>query len=520
MKIKQLIKLAIVALAFPGVALVRSTAHAQTCVPPPSGMVSWYPGDGNANDIQGGNNGTLQNGATFAPGKVGQAFSFDGVDDEVVVPHNANQNTGSQITIDAWVSRNTFGHGWSIVNKRSSSNIGGYTFETTHSPFAPDNGLQWVIMIGGTFRSLQTPANVLTIGTFQHVAATYDGAMMRIYVDGVEKANMAVSGAIDAVSDPLVIGRNVVNTFDDWNGLIDEVELFNRALSQAEIQAIFDAGSAGKCKPAADLLNISTRLNVQTGDNVLIGGFIITGTDPKKVIVRGIGPSLSLVGVTGVLADPPHELHEPDGTVVTNDNWKDTQEQEIIDTTIPPTNDLESAIVATLDPGAYTVILAGKNDGTGIGLVEAYDLDQAAASQLANISTRGFVETGDNVMVGGFILGGGGGGNSTIVVRGIGPSLTAGGVAGALQDPTLELHDSNGAIIASNDNWMDSPDKQTIIDDGLAPTNDLESALLATLAPGAYTAIVSGVISVIIPPAPVTINDVTGVALVEVYNLQ
>jgi hypothetical protein len=267
------------------------------------------------------------------------------------------------------------------------------------------------------------------------------------------------------------------------------------------------AGTAPPPTPTT-LLNISTRLNVQTGDNVLIGGFIITGTSPKKVIARGIGPSLSLGGVQGVLADPTLELHEPDGTVVTNDNWKDTQEQEIIDTTIPPTNDLESAIVATLDPGAYTVILAGKNNGTGIGLVEAYDLDQTVDSQLANISTRGFVETGDNVMIGGFILGGGGGGNSTIVVRGIGPSLTTGGVAGALQDPTLELHDSNGAIIASNDDWMDSPDKQTIIDDGLAPTNDKESALLATLAPGAYTAIVRGV------------NDTTGVALVEAYNLQ
>jgi pimeloyl-ACP methyl ester carboxylesterase len=254
----------------------------------------------------------------------------------------------------------------------------------------------------------------------------------------------------------------------------------------------------------SNLLNISTRLNVQTGDNVLIGGFIITGTDPKRVIVRGIGPSL---GLQGVLADPTLELHEPDGTVVTNDNWRDTQEQEIIDTTIPPTNDLESAIVATLNPGPYTVIVAGKNGGTGIGVVEAYDLDQAANSQLANISTRGFVETSDNVMIGGFIIGGGGGGNSTIVVRGIGPSLTAGGVAGALQDPTLELHDSNGAIIASNDDWMDSADKQAIIDDGLAPTNDKESALLATLAPGAYTAIVGGV------------NNTTGVGLVEAYNL-
>ena len=254
-------------------------------------------------------------------------------------------------------------------------------------------------------------------------------------------------------------------------------------------------------------LNISTRLNVQTGDNALIGGFIITGTDPKEVIVRGIGPSLGVVGVLDFLADPVLELHKSDGTVVTNDNWKDTQQTEITATGFAPGSDLESAILATLDPGIYTAILRGKNDGTGVGLVEAYDLDQAADSTLANISTRGLVETGDNVMIGGFILGGGGGGASTVVVRAIGPSLSGLGVANALQDPNLELHDSEGLMIAANDNWMDGPDQQTISDDGLAPADNAESALLATLAPGAYTAIVSGV------------GDTTGVGLVEVYNL-
>src|SRR5262249_40662339 len=138
-------------------------------------------------------------------------------------------------------------------------------------------------------------------------------------------------------------------------------------------------------------------------DNVLIGGFIVTGTEAKKVILRAIGPSLPFMND---LADPTIELHEPDGSVITNDNWRDDQEQEIIDSTVPPTNNLESAIVATLAPGPYTAVVAGKNGGTGIGLVEVYDLDQAADSQLANISTRGFVDTGDNVMIGGFIVGG------------------------------------------------------------------------------------------------------------------
>ena len=256
--------------------------------------------------------------------------------------------------------------------------------------------------------------------------------------------------------------------------------------------------------PQPKLLNISTRLDVQTGDNVLIGGFIITGTQTKKVIVRGIGPSLGAKGVSGALADTVLELHEPGGTVITNDNWKDTQEAEIVATTVPPSNDLESAIVATLDPGAYTAIVSGKNGGTGIALVEAYDLDNTVDSQLANISTRGFVEPGDNVMIGGFIVGGE---TSSVALRAIGPSLSGAGVNDALADPFLELHDSDGAVVASNDNWQDSPDKQVFIDNGIAPTNDKESIVLGVLAPGGYTAIVSGV------------NGGTGVGLVEAYNL-
>ena len=257
----------------------------------------------------------------------------------------------------------------------------------------------------------------------------------------------------------------------------------------------------------SNLLNISTRLNVLDGDNVLIGGFIVTGTDPKQVLVRGIGPSLEAFGIDGALADPVLELHLADGSVVTNDNWKATQQSAIAATGLAPTDDLESAILVTLDPGLYSAVLRGSNGGTGVGLVEAYDLDQAAASTLANISTRGFVNTGDSVMIGGFIIDGGGGGASTVVVRAIGPSLTDFGVANALQDPTLELHDSDGATIASNDNWKDGPDQQTISADSLAPTKDSESALLAILVPGAYTAIVRGA------------GDTTGVGLVEAYNL-
>ena len=192
------------------------------------------------------------------------------------------------------------------------------------------------------------------------------------------------------------------------------------------------------------LQNISTRLRVLTGDNVGIGGFIIPGPDPKRVIVRGIGPSLNAFGVPDVLADPTLELHDGAGTLIaTNDNWKSDQQAEIEATMLEPTNDLESVILATLsaDGAGYTAILKGKNGATGVGLVEVYDLDAAANSKLANISTRGFVDTGDNAMIGGFILGGG---TADVIVRAIGPSLTAFGVAGALQDPTLELTTVSG----------------------------------------------------------------------------
>ena len=197
------------------------------------------------------------------------------------------------------------------------------------------------------------------------------------------------------------------------------------------------------------LLNISTRMQVLTDDNVLIGGFIVTGISPKKVIVRAIGPSLTAFGVPGALADPTLDLNAPDGSVTTNDDWKESQQAEIEATGLQPTNDLESAILQTLAPGAYTAIVRGKSGTTGVGLVEAYDLDQPADSKLANISTRGFIDTGDNVMIGGFIIGPDGLGDATVLVRAIGPSLENFGVANALQDPVLELHGGDGDTITT-----------------------------------------------------------------------
>jgi hypothetical protein len=248
-------------------------------------------------------------------------------------------------------------------------------------------------------------------------------------------------------------------------------------------------------------------LDVETGDNVMIGGFIVTGTQPKKVIVRAIGPSLN---VAGKLENPTLDLNGPGGLIASNDDWRSTQEAEIIASGVPPTNDLESAIVATLPANStgYTAIVRGVDNSTGIALVEAYDLDSTVDSKLANISTRGLVQTADNVMIGGFIVLGPNPQN--VIVRAIGPSL-ANTVAGTLADPMLELHDSNGTLLAMNDNWQDSPDKQAIIDSGVPPANNLESAIVATLPSSingiGYTAIVSGV------------NGTTGVALVEVYAL-
>jgi uncharacterized protein YkwD len=251
----------------------------------------------------------------------------------------------------------------------------------------------------------------------------------------------------------------------------------------------------------ARLANISTRAVVGTGANVLIGGFIVTGTQSKKVIVRGIGPSLPL---PGKLLDPMIELHDPSGAVIAaNDNWgQNANSAEIVDSGVAPTNPSESAILMSLAPGSYTAVLSGVNQTTGTAVVEVYDLDGAADSKLANISTRAFVQGGDNVLIGGLIVVGQSA--ADVIVRAIGPSLT---VPGAMADPTLELRDANGILLASNDNWR-STQQTAIIATGVAPTRDAEAAIVTTFSPGSFTAIVRGA------------NGTTGVAVVEVYQLE
>ena len=256
-------------------------------------------------------------------------------------------------------------------------------------------------------------------------------------------------------------------------------------------------------------MNISIRARVETGDNVLISGFIISGSAAKKVMIRAIGPSLSQYGLSDVLADPTLELHDGNGELLqSNDNWQDdpSQASQISASGLAPSSNLESAIIATLQPGNYTAIVRGKNSGQGIALAEVYDLDPAADSQLGNISGRSYVQTNDDVMIGGFIIGNNIGATK-VIIRAIGPSLAQSGLSNVLADPTLELRDGNGALLQSNDNWQDDPDQAARISAAnLAPSNSLESAIWESLAPGNYTAIVREK------------NNGVGIGLVEVYS--
>lgn len=254
--------------------------------------------------------------------------------------------------------------------------------------------------------------------------------------------------------------------------------------------------------PPHSLLNVSTRMRAEAGDNALIGGFIIDGQEPKQVAVRAMGPSLP---VAGKLADPVLQLFDAAGTLVAqNDNWN-SHRADVLATGIPPSDEHEAVISATLPPGSYTGVVRGVNNSAGVALIEAYDLSNASNSKLANISTRGKVDAGDNVMIGGFILGGDE--VTNVVVRAIGPSLAGFGVPGTLDDPMLEVHDGNGVTIAQNDDWRSSQEQQ-LIDAGLPLADDRESAVVLALPPGPYTAIVRGK------------SDGAGVALVEVYNLE
>jgi hypothetical protein len=316
----------------------------------------------------------------------------------------------------------------------------------------------------------------------------------------------------DAMSDEQAANYTLQNIFgpvDFWNSATQPESSTQTYVSQGDPWDPDTQLLSLPARPGArpQLLNISTRLVIGTGNNVGIGGFIIMGTVPKKVILRAIGPSLGASGLTNVLTNPVLELHggAGDHLIATNDNWQDDAESaaQLAAAGMAPANDYEAALVATLPPGQYTAVIGGKKTGaTGAALVEIYDADLAADSQLANISTLGFVGTGDDVLIGGLMIGNGA---AKTVVRALGPTLPQFGVANAIGDPILELHDANGGV-TTNDDWAAGANHD-LIPVSLQPRDARESAIYATLAPGAYTAIVRGKAAA------------TGVAVVEAYNL-
>jgi hypothetical protein len=276
-------------------------------------------------------------------------------------------------------------------------------------------------------------------------------------------------------------------------------------------KSIYDNGPAYlSAIPAPNLMNLSTGAFVGTGNNVVIGGFIIQGSQPATVVLRGIGNSLPAFGITNALKDPVIELHNAGGgTIASSDDWiDDSNASTIASYHLDPSNSQESALLATLNPGNYTVVVRSFDNGdgnlTGTALVELYDL-HTTGGRAGNISTRGPVMTGDQVLIGGFIVGGSQ--TKEVAVRAIGPSLAAVGVSGSLSDPTVELRDASGNLLDSNNDWGTHPKAAQIQAEGLAPTQAAESALQITLQPGSYTAIVRGV------------NGATGIGLVEIYDL-
>ncbi len=332
-------------------------------------------------------------------------------------------------------------------------------------------------------------------------------------INGVGRSRIArlnTTGSVDTTFDP---GFGCLGSLTNDATQVRSIalQLFGRVLAggvftsydnslRNNIVRLFDG--------SASFQNLSSRAHVFTGEQILIIGFIIEGSENKMVLIRGLGPSLAASAVPSPLANPTLSLYDhARALVATNDNWKDTQQPQIQATGLAPSNDFESAILATLSPGAYTAFLQGKGATTGIGLAEIYDVDPSVNAQATNLSGRGFVGFGDDVLIGGIIVGGPTGSMQRVLIRALGPSLGSAGVASPLANPTLSLRDANGNVIANNDNWQDSQPAD-VAATGLAPPNTKESAILMLLAPGKYTAIVTGK------------NGNTGVGLIEFYSLR
>jgi len=320
-------------------------------------------------------------------------------------------------------------------------------------------------------------------------------------LSGILSAQLRYAGT-DSVGG-VALNRWVLRTFTQtqFNDILVRWVSFQGSPSSYVAAWSFHRISASRAI-GGTLANLSSRALVLTGDNVAIAGFIINGSGTKQVLIRGIGPSV--LGLT--LADPTLELRDGAGTLLlSNNDWRETQETQIQATGLQPGNDRESAILATLSPGNYSAVFAGNKDGTGLGVVEIYGLSGSA--QLANISTRASVGTGNNVLIAGMIVQAVTSGPK-VAIRALGPSLTQYGISGAMQDPTLELKDSNGASMATNNNWGEVAQQAAEIQAaGMAPSDYRESVILANLAPGNYSAVLQGA------------SGTTGVATVEVYKI-
>lgn len=424
-------------------------------------------------------------------------------------------NEGTLTLTNCTFSGNSYGNGGGMWNAGGTATVSSCTF--TGNTGGSGGGIRndGPIHIKNTIVSGNTATSGPEVAAGVNFPFTSDGynliAKNDASVGFTNGVNHDIVGTIasprDALLVPLQNNGGPTDTCAMFASASPAFNAGNSATAPARDQRNFlraEAADIGACEflgtQPVTLANLSSRAVVQTGDDVLIGGFIITGNQMKNVILRAIGPSLPL---PGKLANPILELYQGGQLLATNDDWGNASNHvEIMNSGLAPTNPLESALLGVLSPGAYTFIVRGVNGGTGIGVVEAYDLNRTVPSRLGNISSRAAVQTGDNVLIGGFIVLGPD--SLKVVVRAIGPSLN---VPNHMADPFLELHDSNGATLATNDNWR-TPDQAAIIATGLAPTNDAESTIVTTLAPGSYTAIVRGV------------NNTTGVAVVEVYGLQ
>jgi hypothetical protein len=399
--------------------------------------------------------------------------------------------TGSALIYSTYLGGSASEDGAGIaVDSTGNAYVTGYTGSTDFPTVNPVQGSSG--SAGDAFVTKLSPA-----GT----ALVYS---TRLGGNGVESGHGI---AVDLAGNAYVTGETFSKCFPTTIGAFDT--RLGIGESDAFITKISETAQPVGLSPCpSDLVNLSTRLNVLPGNGALIAGFIISGDGLKRVIIRGLGPSLSGSGVQGALANPTLELFDSEQRLIaSNDDWI-TNRAEVEATTIAPSNDRESAIVIELASGAYTAVLRGQNNGAGIGVVEVYDLQGSDPlnTRMANLGSRGVVGAGDNVMIGGFIVGGSGQGDTRVVVRGIGPSLGAFGVTNALQDPTLELKNPNGTTLMSNDDWQQGQSAE-LNQVNLAPKDSRESALVATLAPGNYTAILRGK------------GNTTGIGVVEIYNV-